>query len=201
MERNLEMIRGKLSEMTIKAPISGELNSFDLEPGEVLQNNQTIARVDVPGKYCIRALVDQHYINRLRFGQKGSITFDGKSYELTIRKVLSTVENGQIELFMDFTSGFPENLRRGQSFQVRIETSGEKKAVKVPKGSFYQSSGGQFVYVVSDDGTKAIKQTVEIGRQNPDFYEVVGGLAPGQKVIISSYTSYKDNEQIRLIKN
>lgn len=198
MERNLEFIRLKMNEMSIKAPISGQLNSFDLEKGQMLQQQQSIGRIDVPGNFWIRALVDQHYLNRLNEGQGATIKYDGRTYRLIVSKVFSTVENGQIEMFLQFENEIPEDLRRGQNFQVFVEVSAEDKALKLPKGAFFQSSGGQFVYVVTPDGKSAIKQPVQLGRQNPKYYEVVGGLEKGQKVITSSYESFKKHERIEL---
>ncbi len=201
MERNLELIREKLNEISIKAPISGQLNSFNIEQGQVLQQNQAIGRVDVPNKYWIRALVDQHYLNRLNEGQSATISYDGETYNLFLSKVLSTVENGQIEVFLEFENDYPKDLRRGQNFQVHVEVSAKEKTLKLAKGAFFQSSGGQFVYVISEDGKSAYKQEVELGRQNPKYYEVKAGLSEGQKVITSSYESYKEYKEIRLKKN
>lgn len=198
MERNLEFIRLKMNEMSIAAPISGQLNSFDLEKGQMLQHQQSIGRIDVPGNFWIRALVDQHYLNRLNEGQGATIKYDGGTYHLVVSKVFSTVENGQIEMFLQFEDEIPNDLRRGQSFQVFVEVSAEDKALKLPKGAFFQSSGGQFVYVMSDDSKSAIKQPVQLGRQNPKYYEVIGGLEKGQTVITSSYESFKKHERIIL---
>lgn len=200
MERNLELIREKLNEMSVKAPISGQLNSFNLEPGQVLQQNQTVGRVDVPGKFWIRALVDQHYLNRLNEGQGAQITYDGKTYRLMVSKVLSTIENGQIEIYLDFESEFPEDIRRGQNFQVFVEVSAKNQSLKLSRGAFFQSSGGQYVYVVSDNGKSAYRQTVQLGRQNPNYYAILEGLSEGQKVIVSSYESFKEADEIRLTK-
>ena len=199
MERNLEMIREKLNEMSVKASISGQLNSFNLEIGQVLQANQTIGRVDVPGDFWLRAQVDQHYLNRLNVGQGAHIEYDGKTYDMKVSKVLSTIENGLIEIYLNFVTDLPENLRRGQNFQTHVQVSAKKETLKLPKGSFFQSSGGHFVYVVSGDEQTAHKTKVKLGRQNTDFYEVQSGLAEGDKVIISSYEHFKGAEKIELI--
>lgn len=200
MERNLELIRNKLSEMSIQAPISGQLNSFDIEPGQVLQSNQMIGRIDVPEIFWVKAIVDQHYLSRLNEGQRAKIVLDNKDYSIVVVKVFSTVENGQIEVFLEFDKNYPKGLRRGQNFQVYIEVSAKDQAIKLPKGAFYNSSAGKYVYIVSEDGRFAIKQKVALGRQNPNFYEVLGGLAEGQEVIISSYEGFKENDKIELIK-
>jgi len=199
MERNLELIREKLREMTVKASLSGQLNSFSVEPGQVLRQNQTIGRIDVPGKFWIRTLVDQHYLNRLSEGQNGVIQYDGETYELHLSKVLSTVENGQIEVYFDFVNEYPNELRRGQNVHVKIEISAKHKALKLQKGAFFQSSGGQYVYVLSDDRKSAYKQPVLLGKQNPSYYEVLEGLLEGQNVVISTYETFKNYQEIRLI--
>lgn len=198
MERNLELIRSKLNEINIKAPISGQLNSFNLETGQVLHQNQTVGRIDVPNQYWIKALVSQHYLSRIAEGQGAYIEYEDKTYRLNVSKVQSTVENGQIEIYLKFTQDVSSELRRGQNFQVFVEISAKNKAFMVPKGSFFQSSGGQFVFTISEDGKTAHKKSVQLGRQNPNFYEVISGLDEGDEVIISSYDSFKNEEDIKL---
>jgi len=198
MERNLEMIRSTIEEMSIKAPISGQLNSFSLEVGQVLQRNQSIGRVDVPGKFKIRTLIDQHYINRVSIGQMASIEFGDSAYHLEINKVQTLVENGQFEVIMNFTSLPPLNIRRGQNFQVKIEISAETPADMIPRGSFYQNSGGNFVYVISNDGSFAIKRNISLGKQNPDFFEVLEGLDINEEIITSSYDNFKGQDKISI---
>lgn len=201
MERNLEMIRSTIDEMSIKAPISGQLNSFNLEKGQVLQRNETIGRIDIPGDFIIRALVDQHYLNRVTEGQTAMIEYNSKKYNLQITKVQTTVENGQFEVLLAFDGTLPENIRRGQSFQVHIAISALTKAKMIPRGSFYQSSGGNFVYVVSKDKKSAIKRSVSLGKQNPEYYEVIEGLDTGEEIITSSYEFFKENDNLILNQN
>jgi len=198
MERNLEVIREKLNEMSIKAPISGQLSAFNLEPGEVLQRNSIVGRIDVPNNFWIRALVDQHYVNRIHVGQGGFITYSNQDFRVEVSKVQSIVENGQMEIYLDFNDSLPSDMMRGQNQQVFIEVSAKKEAHKIPKGSFFQSSGGKFVFVLSQDGSKAFKREVVLGRQNPQFYEVLEGLEEGEQVIISSYENYRELTEITI---
>jgi len=198
MERNLEMIRSTIDEMSVKAPLGGQLNAFDLEVGQVLQRNASIGRIDVPGKFKIRALVDQHYLNRVATGQLATIEYEKKLFELQIDKVQTLVENGQFEVMLSFTDSIPEGIRRGQSFQVKIMISAQTKANMIPRGPHYQTSGGNYVYVVSEDGTYATKRAVSIGKQNPDYYEVTDGLEEGEQIIISSYDHFKDEDRITI---
>ncbi len=198
MERNLDLIRSTIDEMSVKAPVSGQLNAFSLEVGQVLQRNESIGRVDVPGRMVIRALVDQHYLNRMRTGQTATIEYGGKTYDLSVQKVQTIVQNGQFELLLSFEKEVPENVRRGQSFQVRIAVSAQTKALMVPRGAFFQTSGGEHVYVLSADGSEAVKRGVSLGKQNPDFYEVLNGLDKGERIIVSSYEGFKGKDKITI---
>ncbi|NQX91499.1 MAG: HlyD family efflux transporter periplasmic adaptor subunit [Flavobacteriales bacterium] len=201
MERNLELIRAKLKEMSVKAPISGQLNSFSVELGQVLQPNQTIGRVDVPDVFWVRASIDQHYLSRLQVGQTGRIEYNRQSYDLQVSKVNSTIENGQIEVFLEFISEPPVDLRRGQRFQISVQVSAIKSANMLAKGAFYQSSGGQYVYVVDRESGTAHKQAVKLGTQNPQYYEVLEGIDEGQEVIISSYNTFEESDKLKFRNN
>jgi HlyD family secretion protein len=196
MERNLEMIRSTIEEMSIKAPISGQLNSFSLEIGQVLQQNESIGRVDVPGKFKIRAIVDQHYLTRLSIGQSATIELGDSTYRLEIDRVQTLVENGQFEVIMIFTDPPPSTIRRGQNFQVKIEISAETSANMIPRGSFYQISGGNYVYVISKDRSFATKRNISLGKQNPDFFEVLDGLDINEEIITSSYDNFKEKDKV-----
>ena len=196
MERNLEMIRSTIEGMSIKAPISGQLNSFSLEIGQVLQQNESIGRVDVPGKFKIRAIVDQHYLTRLSIGQSATIELESSTYRLEIDRVQTLVENGQFEVIMNFTDLPPSTIRRGQNFQVKIEISAETPANMIPRGSFYQISGGNFVYVISKDRSFATKRIISLGKQNPDFFEVLDGLDINEEIITSSYNNFKEKDKV-----
>ncbi|SFT51185.1 HlyD family secretion protein [Lishizhenia tianjinensis] len=198
MERNLEMIRSKIEEMQVLVPLSGRLTSFDVEIGQVLAANEIVARVDVPGAYKIVALVDQHYLNRVVVGQKAEIKVQGKSFHLSITRVKQNVVNGQFEIELFFEDELPENLGRGQSFQVAIAISGKEETLKIPRGSYFSSSGGKFVYVVKEG--RAYKRKIVLGKQNPQYYQVIEGVEKGEEFIMSSYEGYSKEDEI-LIQN
>ncbi|MDX1446760.1 efflux RND transporter periplasmic adaptor subunit [Lishizhenia sp.] len=198
MERNLEMIRSKIEEMQVLVPLSGRLTSFDVEIGQVLSANEIVARVDVPGAYKIVALVDQHYLNRVVVGQKASFKVQGNSYDLYITKVKQNVVNGQFEIELLFEDEQPESLSRGQSFQVAIAISGKEETLKIPRGAYFSSSGGKFVYVVKGD--KAYQRRIVLGKQNPRYYQVIEGLEEGEQIITSSYDGYLKEKEIIILK-
>lgn len=200
MERNLNFIREKLSNILVEAGAAGQLNNFNLEIGQVLQRNQMIGRIDDPDRFMIRAQVDQHYLRRIAEGQKAFIMSGETKYEMIVQKVYPTVEQGsfRVDLFFISDNSVPENLNRGRNFQVHIEAGAQKKSLFISRGAFFQSSGGQFVYVVGDDGRTAWKRTVRLGAQNPGYYEVTDGLAEGETVIISGYDGFKNHDKIRI---
>ena len=197
MERNLNAIRKNLENLVVKAPIAGQLNSFDHELGANLQKGQIVGRVDNLESFKLSAQVDQYYLNRVRQGLSAEFDYAGKTYGLSISKVSPTVANGQFEVEFDFADERPGNLTRGQLFQVRISLSAEAKALLIPKGAFFQSTGGQWVYVVGPDGV-AMRRNIQLGRQNTQYIEVLSGLEAGEQVIVSSYDSFKEHEQIKL---
>ena len=197
MERNLEAIRKNLENLVVKAPISGQLNSFDHEVGQTKTKGQNLGRIDQLEAYLVSAQVDQYYLNRIKIGQTGKASFSGKQYEMKVEKIFPTIVNSQFEVHLGFADTLlPANIRRGQNIQMRLELSATKQALLVPRGSFSQSNGGKFVYVVEED--KAYKRTVKLGSQNPEAIEIVEGLAAGEKIITSSYNSFGDAEKIIL---
>ena len=200
MERNLEVIRTHLKDQKITAPITGQLNSFQHERGQTFQRGEQVGRIDDTSGYLIRAQVDQHYMNRMHLGQVASIRQGKDTFLLTLTKLSPTIVNGQFEILLHFNDRMPDNIRRGQNFQVFVETSSEKLSHMVAKGSFFQSSGGSFVYRLSKEKDLAEKTSVTLGAQNPYYYEVVNGLKAGDQIIVSSYETFKD-QQIIEIKN
>jgi len=197
MERNLDAIRKNLENLVIKAPLTGQLNSFDHELGATLQRGQNVGRVDNLESFKISAQVDQYYLNRVRQGLEAEFDYGGNTYKLALSKVSPTVAGGQFEVEFNFTDQRPENLIRGQLFQIRISLSAESEALLVSKGAFFQSSGGKWMYVLDEEG-KASQRPVELGRQNTKYIEVLGGLQKGEKVITSSYEAFKEHQYIKI---
>ncbi len=156
--------------------------------------------IDVMSGYKVRVDVDEHYISRIVIGQMGDATIGGKNYKLVIRKVYTQVTNGRFQVDMDFMDAVPEGIRRGQSIQIGLSLSDETQAVLVAKGGFFQQTGGNWIYKLNADGSKAYKADVQLGRQNPEYYEVLSGLQPGDKVVTSSYENYGNMQELILKK-
>jgi HlyD family secretion protein len=144
--------------------------------------------------------IDEHYISRIYTGLKGEFTFAGKTYHLVITKVFTQVTGGRFQVDMKFEGTIPEAIRRGQSLQIRLALSDEKQALRLPRGGFYQQTGGNWIFKVSADGKTAFKTDIQLGNQNPDYYEVLQGLKPGEKVITSSYENFGDMQELILNK-
>lgn len=196
----LELMRKKVSDLVVKAPVDGQLTSLDAEIGENKTKGERLGQVDVLSGFKVRADVDEYYITRIFPGQQGSFSFNNTDYTLEIKKVFSQVSNGRFQVDMVFMEEVPESIRRGQTLQVRLNLSQEKEAVMIPKGPFYQQTGGNWVFRLSEDGSSAYRTEVQLGTQNTDYYEVLGGLEPGDKVITSGYENYHDKEELTLIQ-
>ncbi|GAB4234999.1 MAG: efflux RND transporter periplasmic adaptor subunit [Ekhidna sp.] len=190
---NLEMIKKNLNNLYIKAPIEGRLSTVDVEVGESIAPGQNIGQIDDLNGFKVRATIDEHYISRIYAGLEGSFSFAGNDFDLAITKVYPEVNNGLFEVDMAFDS-IPNGIRRGQTLQIRLQLSENIKAVQIPRGSFYQTTGGNWIFVVNEDETEAVRRDIRLGRQNPRYYEVVEGLQPGEKVVVSSYRGYEDKD-------
>jgi HlyD family secretion protein len=192
MKSNLALMRKKMDDLTIKAPVSGQITSLNAEIGESKSRGQRIGQIDVLNGFKVRANIDEHYISRIFAGQAGSFTFNNKSYELRVKKIFTQVSNGQFQVDLEFTTAAPAGIRRGQTLQVRLALSDQTQAVLVPKGGFYQKTGGNWIFKVEENGRKAFRADIRLGRQNPEYYEVLEGLEPGDKVVTSGYENYED---------
>ena len=197
MERNLDVIHENMEKMLVKSPVSGRLSSFNPIIGSAVSGHEIIAKIDVLNGYKVRGYVDEYYLSNVRIGQASRFSFDGNLIELIIKKVLPEVKNGRFEIELAFVDSFPEAISSGMSVQARLELSKSTDAILIPRGSYFQSSGGKFVYVINQDG-EAIKRAIRIGRQNPSYYEVLEGLNVGEEIITSSYEMYKNYENIEI---
>ena len=198
MKENLKVVQGRLENLDVKAPVDGELANLNPEVGEVITYGNRIGTVNILDDYKLRVEIDEHYIARVRRGLPGSFDFNGSTYTLKIDKVYPEVTNGRFAVDMVFTSEKPTQIRIGQTFRLKLELGESKQAILIPRGGFYQSTGGQWVYVVDEDNNIAVKRNISIGRQNPRYYEVLEGLEPGEKVIVSSYDNFNDVDQLIL---
>lgn len=196
----LEVMRRKVGDLIVRAPIDGQLTSLDAEIGQSKNKGERLGQVDATSGFKVRADIDEHYISRIYTGLMGQFTFAGKDYKLRIRKVYTQVTNGKFQVDMAFEDEVPQGIRRGQTFQVRVALSDEKQALLLPRGGFYQQTGGNWIFKVNENGTMAYKTEIQLGGQNPDYYEVLQGLKPGDKVITSSYENYGTIQEL-VLKN
>lgn len=195
-QNGLNLMRRKFADLTVCAPVDGQLTSLDAEIGQSKNKGERIGQVDVLSGFKIRVDVDEHYISRIYSGLEGQYKQGDSTYTLVIKKVYSQVANGRFAVDMIFQNKAPENIRRGQSLQIRIALGDEAEALLIPRGGFYQQTGGNWIFKVSKDNKKAYRSPIRIGRQNPDFYEVLEGLEPGDKVVVNSYENYGDIQEL-----
>lgn len=200
MKRTLALMRKKVGDLIVRAPVDGQLTSLDAEIGENKNKGQRLGQIDVMSGYKVRIDIDEHYINRIFVGLIGNCDVAGKTYQLKIKKVYTQVTNGRFQVDMEFMEKVPEGIRRGQTLQMRLALSEETQAILLPKGGFYQQTGGNWIFKVNENGTAAYKVEIQLGRQNPDYYEVLSGLKPGDKVVTSSYESYGNMQELILKK-
>ncbi|MCI5619286.1 MAG: efflux RND transporter periplasmic adaptor subunit [Rikenellaceae bacterium] len=194
MQLNMRMIRKRKDNLTIKAPIDGQLGILDAVLGENIGAGTKIGQISDMSSYKIEAQIDEHYIDRVTPGLAATFERQGSTFNASLRKVYPEVRDGKFKADFKFEGEVPENIRSGQTYYLNLQLGSPESAVLVPRGSFYQKTGGKWIYVVNKEGTKAVKREIRIGRQNPQYYEVLEGLEPGEKVITSGYDSFGDNE-------
>ena len=192
----LDLMRKKVGDLVVRAPIDGQLTSLDAEIGQSKVKGQRLGQIDVVTGYKVRVDIDEHYISRIYTGQTGTFTLNNKEYTLTIKKVFTQVTNGRFQVDMEFEGEVPAGIRRGQNLQIKVALSAEKQAMLIPVGGFFQKTGGNWIFKVSEDGNTAYKVDIRLGSQNTQYYEVISGLNVGDKVITSSYDSYNQIEQL-----
>jgi HlyD family secretion protein len=196
----LELMRRKVADLIVRAPVSGQLTSLDAEIGESKGKGQRIGQIDVLSGFKVRVEVDEHYISRIYPGLEGQYRRGDSDYTLKIQKVYTQVTSGRFAVDMIFEGSVPDNIRRGQSLQVRIALGDESETLIIPRGGFYQQTGGNWIFKASKEGGKAYRTPIRIGRQNPDYYEVLEGLESGDRVVVNSYENYGDAQEL-VIKN
>ena len=196
----LAVMRQKVGDLIVRAPVDGQLTSLDAEVGQSKNKGERLGQIDVMGGYKVRVDVDEHYISRIYTGLRGTFTFADSDYVLEIKKVYTQVTNGRFQVDMEFIGKIPKGIRRGQTLQILLALSDERTSVLLPKGGFYQQTGGNWIFKVTADGSKAYKVDIQLGNQNTDYYEVLQGLQPGDKVVTSSYENYGDMQELVLKK-
>ncbi|MBC7688312.1 MAG: HlyD family efflux transporter periplasmic adaptor subunit [Aquabacterium sp.] len=200
MRNTLGLMRKKVGDLIVRSPVDGQLTSLDAEIGQSKNKGERLGQIDVTSGFKARVNVDEHYISRIFIGLGGECLLAGKNYKLTIKKVYTQVTNGRFQVDMEFNDSVPTGIRRGQTLQIRLALSDERNALLLSKGGFYQQTGGNWIFKVNESGSMAYKIDIQLGSQNPDYYEVLEGLKPGDKVITSSYENYGDIQQLVLKK-
>jgi HlyD family secretion protein len=198
MDSSLALARQKLEDLVVRAPISGELTSLNAEIGQFMAPGTKLGEIDVLDAFSVRAQIDEHYITRVEPKKAGNFELAGKTYRVTVRKAFPEVKDNKFEVDLDFAGSPPPDIRRGQTLHINLELSELAVAVLLPSGGFWEATGGNWVYVVDKTGKVATKHPIRLGRYNPEFYEVLEGLHPGDRVITSSYESFDNMERLIL---
>ncbi|MDZ7772602.1 MAG: efflux RND transporter periplasmic adaptor subunit [Balneolaceae bacterium] len=198
VESYLEATQDNLDNLTVTAPVDGQLTMNEFNAGQSINRGTRIGQVDVLDSYKLRVNIDEYHLQRITTGLRGTWDFNGSTYVLEITRIYPTIENGQFQVEMQFVDQVPDGLRRGLTARIRLELGESAQALLLPKGGFFQTSGGNWVYLLSDDGSQAVRHDIRIGRQNPEYFEVLGGLEEGDRVITSSYETFGDNEVLNL---
>lgn len=196
LQKNLELIRENIDNLTVKAPINGQLTSLIAETGQSKSPGDQLGQIDALDGFKVRADIDEFYILRIANGLHATVEIDTKNYNLKVMKVYPQVTSGKFQVDMTFEGDLPDGIRRGQTLQIRLQLSERTKALLLPRGGFYQKTGGQWIFILNGSGSEAIKRSISLGRQNPDYFEVLTGLIPGDKVVTSSYDNYGDVDKL-----
>ncbi|MFQ3235948.1 MAG: HlyD family secretion protein [Paraglaciecola sp.] len=194
LEGNLQISRQNLENMNVRAPVDGSLSGFNVEVGQSIGLGERLGQIDTANDYKLSAFIDQFYLGRVDIGQQA--LFEG--YQLTISKIYPQVQNGQFEVDLIFTGEQPDDIRRGQTIQTKLTLGDASEALLIPNGAFFQDTGGNWIFVVTDDGSQAVRRSVRLGRRNSRFIEVIEGLELNEKVVTSPYASYQDMTRLKL---
>lgn len=190
LKSNLVFARKNLDGLNVRASVSGKLSGFDVQVGQSIARGGRLGQIDDPQNYKLTVNIDEFYLNRVDLGQRATFLRNGKTFELSIAKLYPQVNNGQFEVDLTFSDAQPEGIRRGQTLQSKLTLGDATKALLIPNGAFFQDTGGNWLFVVTSDGTQAVKRTVKMGRRNARFIEVLEGVAAGERIVTSPYTNY-----------
>lgn len=198
LEKSLEVTRQKLEDLNVRAPQAGKLSGFTVEIGQSVERGGSLGQIDDPQHFKVRAFIDEFYLNRVDIGQTALVVEQGNNFRLTIQKIYPQINNGQFQVDLLFTDAEPPGLRRGQTLQAKLTLGDETQALLIPNGSFMQDTGGNWVFVLTADGTEAVKRSVRLGRSNSQFVEVLDGLQAGEEVVTSSYAGYLKMDRLKI---
>ena len=198
MRKALMYVQERLDNLLVKAPIDGQLGMLNAEIGQQIGQGIRLGQINVLSGFKVQALIDEHYIDRISPGLTGTLDRQDREFAMRVRKVYPEVRQGQFKIDLVFTDSLPDNVRTGQTYHIKLQLGEPAEAILIPLGAFYQSTGGQWIYVVDKSGKIATKRTIRIGSKNPMFFEVLEGLNPGDKVITSGYELFGDNDRLVL---
>ncbi len=201
MQKNLEIINNRLESLNVRAPVTGELASLNLEIGQVLSRGQRIGQINILDSYKLRVDIDEYFISKVSTGLTGECDFSGTLFKGVIKKIYPEVTASRFYADMVFIDTIPSTIRIGQTSRIKLELGAPKIAILIPRGGFYQSTGGQWVYVLDPSGEYAYKRRISLGTQNPRFYEVLEGLEPGERIVTSNYDNFGDVDKLMLKGN
>jgi HlyD family secretion protein len=198
MQQNVIAVRGRREKLELRSAIDGELGLLDVELGQSIAAGEKVGQINDLSDFKIQSQLDEHYIDRVRTGLQAMFVRDGKTYQVSVRKVYPEVRGGKFRIDLVFVGEKPEKIRSGQTYDMNLELGAPKEAVIIPRGTFFQTTGGNWIFVLDKEGNRAYRRNIRIGRQNPQCYEVEEGLEPGEEVIISGYEAFKDKEMLIL---
>jgi HlyD family secretion protein len=198
LKRNLGVARSNMDSLNMRAPVAGKLTAFDLEIGQALSRGMNVGQIDDPESFKVTANIDEYYLSRVDLDQTAAFTTNGVDYMLSVRKIYPQVQNGTFEVDLVFTGDEPDSIRRGQTLQLNLELGSPLQSLLIPNGAFFQDTGGNWIFVVTPDGQRAVKRNVRLGRRNVRDIEVLDGLEAGEQVITSPYTNYLDMDRLEL---
>jgi HlyD family secretion protein len=198
LERNVAFARANLEALTVRAPVAGKLSGFNVEVGQSIERGGRLGQIDDPDNFKLRAGIDEFYLGRVQLGQSASFERGGEDYALTVSKIYPQVKNGQFEVDLVFSGEEPRGIRRGQTIQLKLTLGDAAPATLIPNGAFFQDTGGNWIFVVTPDGSEAVRRNVRLGRRNSRYIEVLDGLDRGERVVTSPYTSFLDMDRLKL---
>jgi HlyD family secretion protein len=198
MWTSLEAVQNILDRLVVTAPIAGQLSTIELNPGQAISSSERMGQIDVLDNYKVRLQIDEYHLSRITRGLKGTFDYNGKTHQLKIVKVYPVVEEGQFKVDMEFAGPIPGDLTRGQTLRIQLMLGKSGTTLVLDRGGFYQKTGGNWVYKITESGDKAVRHDIRLGRQNPDYFEVLSGLDEGDRVIISDYGSFGENEVLNI---
>jgi HlyD family secretion protein len=198
MRKNLQLVKQRADNLNVRAPVDGQLGLLTPEIGQSIQRGANMGQINVLTSYKVVSLIDEHYIDRVKTQLTAKLDRQGTAFDMVVKRVYPDVRNGTFEIDMIFPDSMPENIRTGQTYYISLQLGQPKVSVLVPIGGFFQETGGQWIYVLDPTESFAVKRNITIGRKNPKYYEVIDGLHPGEKVIISGYETFGKNDKLIL---